>query len=209
MDIVGQPLRIFRWGTKKEIEEKVEHLLEEVGLNPRYKTRYPHQFSVGQRQRIGIARAIALEPELIICDESVSALDVSIQAQVMNLLLDLQEKYNLTYMFIAHDLSVVEFISSRILVMYLGKVVEQADKKTLVEHHLHPYTTSLFAASPGIDPGKRDEDVILLGDVPSPLDPPSGCYFHPRCLRCMDICKKVFPDTREISPGHRVACHLY
>ena len=208
-DIVAQPLRIFNQGTRQEIQDKVDHLLEEVGLNPKFKTRYPHQFSGGQRQRIGIARAIALEPELIICDESVSALDVSIQAQVLNLLLELQEKYRLTYMFIAHDLSVVEFISTRIMVMYLGKIVEQAPKDTLVDNHLHPYTASLFKASPDIDPRNRNDEVLLPGDVPSPLDPPSGCYFHPRCPRCMEVCTHTYPETREVAPGHWVACHLY
>ena len=208
-DIIGQPLRIFNFGTQKQIDAKVEQLLEEVGLNPKFKNRYPHQFSGGQRQRIGIARAIALEPELIVCDESVSALDVSIQAQVLNLLLDLQEKYDLTYMFIAHDLSVVEFIASRIIVMYLGKIVEQADKTVLVDHHLHPYTRSLFQASPGIDPRMRDLDMVLKGDVPSPINPPGGCHFHPRCPDCMDICKSEYPGMRTVSPGHTVACHLF
>ena len=208
-EIIGQPLRIFNWGTKPEISDKVDALLEEVGLNPKYRDRYPHQFSGGQRQRIGIARAIALEPEFIICDESVSALDVSIQAQVLNLLLDLQEKYKLAYLFIAHDLSVVEFMSSRIMVMYLGRTVEMADRQTLVETHLHPYTQSLFAASPGIDPQNRDAGVILSGDVPSPINPPAGCHFHPRCPHAMGICKEEYPEFIESAPGHGVACHLY
>lgn len=208
-DIIGQPLRIFNYGSRKEIKEKVEQLLEEVGLNPKYSNRYPHQFSGGQRQRIGIARAIALEPELIICDESVSALDVSIQAQVLNLLLELQAKYNLTYLFIAHDLSVVEFISDRIMVMYLGKVVEQADKKELVEKPLHPYTISLFSSSPGINPRQKDELFVLPGDVPSPINPPGGCHFHPRCPQCMEMCRVLPPKTKEAAKGHWVCCHLF
>ena len=192
-----------------EIDSRVEALLEEVGLDPRYKRRYPHQFSGGQRQRIGIARAIALNPELIVCDEAVSALDVSIQAQILNLLLDLQEKYQLTYIFIAHDLSVVEFISDRIIVMYLGKIVESADKKELIEEHLHPYTKALFAASPEINPKKRKDKNIILGDVPSPINPPSGCYFHPRCPYKKDICEKEYPPMIEVRQGHYVSCHLY
>jgi len=207
--IVAQPLRVNKVGNREENEKRVEELLAEVGLDPRYKRRYPHQFSGGQRQRIGIARALALHPELIICDEAVSALDVSVQAQVLNLLRTLQEKYNLTYIFIAHDLSVVEFISDRILVMYLGRIVELADKKQIAKNPLHPYTQSLFKASPRIDPRARHEEEVLLGDVPSPIDPPPGCYFHPRCPKCMDICKQEYPPYREIDPGRFVSCHLY
>jgi len=206
--IIAQPLRVHNMGSKVEIRTQVEQLLSEVELDPRYKRRYPHQFSGGQRQRIGIARALALHPELIICDEAVSALDVSIQAQILNLLRELQEKYKLTYMFIAHDLSVVEFISDRIMVMYLGKIVELSSKHNIMASPLHPYTRSLFAASPGIDPRQRNEEVIL-GDVPSPINPPSGCYFHPRCSDCMDICRKEYPPYQEFEPGHFVACHLY
>lgn len=207
--MLAQPFKIHNIIPQNEIQDRVNELLEEVGLDPRYKRRYPHQFSGGQRQRIGIARAIALNPELIVCDEAVSALDVSIQAQILNLLLDLQGKYNLTYIFIAHDLSVVEFISDRIIVMYLGKIVEYADKKELVENHLHPYTKALFAASPIIDPKERSDKKIILGDVPSPINPPKGCYFHPRCPYKKDICTKEYPPMKEVRPGHFVSCWLY
>jgi len=207
--LLAQPLRIHNMGSRMEISRRVDELLDEVGLTTRYRRRYPHQFSGGQRQRIGLARAVALNPELVICDEAVSALDVSIQAQVLNLLKDLQEKYHLTYIFIAHDLSVVEFISDRILVMYLGRIVELADKQVIVENHLHPYTKALFEASPGIDPRKDRGKRVLLGDVPSPINPPRGCHFHPRCPDCMDICREVYPPAVEVEPGHWVACHLY
>lgn len=207
--LLAQPLRIHNMGSREEISRRVDELLDEVGLTTRYRRRYPHQFSGGQRQRIGLARAVALNPELVICDEAVSALDVSIQAQVLNLLKDLQEKYHLTYIFIAHDLSVVEFISDRILVMYLGRIVELADKHIIVENHLHPYTKALFEASPGIDPRKGRGKRVLLGDVPSPIKPPRGCHFHPRCPDCMDICREVYPPSVEVEPGHWVACHLY
>ncbi len=206
--IISQPLAIHGRGTASEIKERVEELMDEVGLDVNYRNRYPHQFSGGQRQRIGIARALALNPELIVCDEAVSALDVSIQAQTLNLLKDLQEKYSLTYLFIAHDLSVVEFISDRIIVMYLGKVVEMADKKELVENHCHPYTEALFSASPGIDPENKRKERILLGDVPSPINPPKGCYFHPRCPYKKDVCEKEYPEMKEIRPGHFASCHL-
>ena len=183
--------------------------MEEIGLNPRYIKRFPHQFSGGQRQRIGIARALTLDPEFIICDEAVSALDVSVQAQILNLLLDLQGRHSLTYLFIAHDLGVVEFISSRIMVMYLGKMVEFAEKEELVSHHAHPYTKTLFTAFPTTDPRARENKKrVLMGDVPSPIDPPQGCHFHPRCPHAMDICSKEYPQMREISPGHFAACHL-
>ena len=207
--LLAQPLRVHHMGTKSEIGTRVDELMSEVELDPRYKRRYPHQFSGGQRQRIGIARALALQPELIICDEAVSALDVSIQAQILNLLKELQERYELTYIFIAHDLSVVEFIADRIMVMYLGKIVELSSKKNIVNSPLHPYTKSLFASSPGIDPRKRQEENVLMGDVPSPIHPPSGCYFHPRCPHCMDICRSQYPPYREIESGHYAACHLY
>jgi oligopeptide/dipeptide ABC transporter ATP-binding protein len=206
--IIAQPLKLFKWGGKSVIADKVDSLMEEVGLDPCYKRRYPHQFSGGQRQRVGIARAIALQPEFIVCDESVSALDVSIQAQILNLLCDLQDKYNLTYLFIAHDLSVVEFISNRIMVMYLGKVVELADKETLVENPLHPYTRSLFAASPGIDPRRRDQMEVITGDLPSPISPPEGCHFHPRCPHAMKICRHEYPPAIQVGQS-RVCCHLY
>ncbi|MCG8335132.1 MAG: ATP-binding cassette domain-containing protein [Proteobacteria bacterium] len=208
-DIIAQPMKLHGFGDKKEIENRTESLLSEVGLDSKYKNRYPHQFSGGQRQRIGIARAIAMNPDLVICDESVSALDVSIQAQVLNLLKDLQDKYNLTYIFIAHDLSVVEFMSDRIIVMYLGKILEIADKEELMANPAHPYTQSLFAASPGIDPRKRQQMKAIKGDVPSPINPPGGCYFHPRCEKCMDICEHQSPSEVALTEGHRVSCFLY
>jgi len=208
--ILAQPMKIHNMGSKEEIEVKIDKIMEEVGINPVYKGRFPHQFSGGQRQRIGIARALMLDPEFIICDEAVSALDVSIQAQVLNLLLDLHDKYKFTYIFIAHDLAVVEFISTRILVMYLGKIVETADKKELVSNHLHPYTKALFDAFPATDPkGRENREPVIMGDVPSPINPPSGCYFHPRCPRVMDKCKLEYPPLKEVSPGHKVACWLY
>ena len=206
--LLSQPLMIHKRGTMSEIRERVEELMDEVGLDANYSKRFPHQFSGGQRQRIGIARALALNPELIVCDEAVSALDVSIQAQTLNLLKDLQKKYSLTYLFIAHDLSVVEFISDRIIVMYLGKVVEMADKKELVDNHCHPYTEALYNASPGIDPETKRKERILLGDVPSPINPPTGCYFHPRCPYKQDICEREYPETKEVSPGHFASCHF-
>ncbi len=206
--LISQPLYIHGRGSSAEIEKRVDDLMDEVGLDENYRNRFPHQFSGGQRQRIGIARALALNPELVICDEAVSALDVSIQAQTLNLLKDLQKKYSLTYIFIAHDLSVVEFIADRIIVMYLGKIVEMADKRELVEKHSHPYTEALFNASPGIDPRNKRKDRILLGDVPSPINPPSGCHFNPRCPYRQDICMKEYPQLKEISKGHLVACHF-
>jgi len=208
--LLAQPMKIHGMGSKEEIEAKIDKIMEEVGINPVYKGRFPHQFSGGQRQRIGIARALMLDPEFIICDEAVSALDVSIQAQVLNLLLDLHDKYKFTYIFIAHDLAVVEFISTRILVMYLGKIVESADKNELVKDHLHPYTKALFDAFPATDPkGREKREPVIMGDVPSPINPPSGCYFHPRCPRAMDKCKLEYPPLKEVSPGHKVACWLY
>ena len=208
--LLAQPMQIHKLGSKEEIDAKIDKVMKEVGINPVYKGRFPHQFSGGQRQRIGIARALMLDPEFIICDEAVSALDVSIQAQVLNLLLDLHDKYKFTYIFIAHDLAVVEFISTRILVMYLGKIVETADKKELVKKHLHPYTKALFDAFPATDPkGREDKEPVLMGDVPSPINPPSGCYFHPRCPRVMDKCRSEYPELKEASTGHKVACWLY
>ncbi len=207
--IIGQPLRIHQVGSSAEQLERVDHLLNEVGLNPKFKRRYPHQFSGGQRQRIGIARALALDPEFIVCDEAVSALDVSVQAQILNLLLDLQQEHRFTYMFISHDLAVVEFIATRILVMYLGRVVEIADKLDLVNHHVHPYTKALFSAFPVTDPRAREhKKKIVMGDVPSPINPPKGCYFHPRCPYAEPRCRESYPPLREIAPGHTVACWL-
>jgi oligopeptide/dipeptide ABC transporter ATP-binding protein len=207
--IIGQPLRIHRIGTASEQLERVEELMDEVGLDPKFTRRYPHQFSGGQRQRIGIARALALDPEFIVCDEAVSALDVSVQAQILNLLLDLQQRHGFTYMFIAHDLAVVEFISSRIMVMYLGRIVEIADKKELVEHHVHPYSRALFEAFPASDPrARKDKKRIVMGDVPSPIHPPSGCHFHPRCPFAEKRCKEQYPPLKEVSPGHFAACWM-
>ena len=207
--LIGQPLRIHNYGSPAEISEKVESIMTEVGLNPLYRKRFPHQFSGGQRQRIGIARALALNPEFVVCDEAVSALDVSVQAQILNLLQDLRDKFNLTYMFIAHDLAVVEYISTRIVVMYLGKVIEVADKEELVKNHTHPYSKALFNAFPLTDPHKRDQKKkVVMGDVPSPVNPPSGCHFHPRCPYVKDICKQQYPPLKEVAPGHMAACWL-
>jgi len=206
-NIIGQPLRIHNVGGAAEIQERVNHLMDEVGLNPLYRRRYPHQFSGGQRQRVGIARALALEPEFIVCDEAVSALDVSVQAQIINLLLDLQQKHNFTYLFIAHDLAVVEFIATRILVMYLGRVVEIADKNELVRKHVHPYSKALFQAFPATDPrGREEKKRIVMGDVPSPINPPSGCHFHPRCPFAIDRCREEYPPMKEVAPNHFASC---
>jgi peptide/nickel transport system ATP-binding protein len=179
------------------------------GLQPYHKDRYPHEFSGGQRQRIGIARALALLPEFVVCDEPVSALDVSIQAQIINLLKDLQDNFDLTYLFISHDLSVVEHISDSIGVMYLGDLVEHGSKKDIFQNPLHPYTQALLSAAPVPDPAAKRKRIILEGSIPSPANPPSGCKFHTRCPRVMDVCHKVVPEVKEIEPGHTVACHLY
>jgi len=208
-DIVGEPLDIHNLvSNRKERKEKVEEILTSVGLGKEHMKRYPHEFSGGQRQRIGVARALAVDPKLIIADEPVSALDVSIQAQVINLMQDLQNEFGLTYLFIAHDLSVVKHISDRIAVMYLGKIVELADKKDLFANPLHPYTQSLLSAIPIADPTYDKDRIILEGDVPSPVDPPSGCRFHPRCPKAMDICSKKIPEFKEHKDGHFSACHL-
>jgi peptide/nickel transport system ATP-binding protein len=208
--IVGAPFDLQGIKTEKGQKRTVQDLLQLVGLNPEHYNRYPHEFSGGQRQRIGIARALALHPKLIVCDEPVSALDVSIQAQVINLLEDLQEEFDLTYIFIAHDLSVVRHIADRVVVMYLGKIVELADRIGLYEHPLHPYTHALLSAAPLPDPAKEQqrERILLQGDVPSPLNPPPACRFHTRCWKAQEICKTVEPPLVSLAPGHQVACHF-
>lgn len=208
-DIIAEPMRTHHiYKSKQELETAVLSLMKEVGLNESYAHRYPHEFSGGQRQRIGIARALALHPKLIICDEPVSALDVSIQAQILNLLYDLQEKFGLTYIFIAHGLPSVRHISNRIAVMYLGKMVELADKQELFDRPMHPYTEGLLAAIPVPDPDLRDNGERLMhGDIPNALCPPSGCYFHPRCPYATEECRVTQPQWREVSPKHFVACH--
>lgn len=207
--ILEEPLIIHRIGNAKERKERVEHLLEVVGLCAEYTKRYPHQFSGGQRQRIGIARALAVNPKLIIADEPVSALDVSIQSQVLNLMQDLQQEYDLTYVFIAHDLSVVKHISDRVGVMYLGRLVELADKDCLYSAPKHPYTQALLSAVPNIDPDVKKERIVLQGDVPSPANVPQGCAFHTRCASAMEICKSNRPEWKPVEENHYVACHLY
>ena len=209
-NIISEPLEVHNIGNAKERREKVAELLTLVGLSPHFINRYPHEFSGGQRQRIGVARALALQPEFIVCDEPISALDVSIQAQVVNLLEELQQTFGLTYLFIAHDLSMVRHISDRTAVMYLGKVVELASRNELYSHPLHPYTQALLSAVPIPDPAKeaRRQRIILEGDVPSPVNPPSGCRFHPRCPLAVDVCREVEPEWREVAPDHWVSCHL-
>ena len=207
-DIVGEPLVVHHVGRGREIRERVAELLEAVGLNPQYLKRYPHEFSGGQRQRIGIARALALEPKLIIADEPVSALDVSIQAQVLNILEDLQKQFGLTYLFIAHDLSVVKHISDRVAVMYLGKIVEMASNEDLFADPKHPYTEALMSAVPVPDPDFEMERIILQGDVPSPVNPPSGCYFHPRCSYAKEVCSQAAPEFRDLGGEHYATCHF-
>ena len=208
--IIAEPLEVHGIGNAKERRAKVRELLQLVGLSPHFINRYPHEFSGGQRQRIGVARALALQPSFIVCDEPISALDVSIQAQVVNLLEKLQEKFGLTYLFIAHDLSMVRHISDRTAVMYLGKIVELATRDELYSHPLHPYTQALLSAVPVPNPAmeSKRQRIILEGDVPSPANPPSGCRFNPRCPVAIDICSEVDPEWREVGPGHWVSCHV-
>ncbi|KLU66948.1 oligopeptide transport ATP-binding protein OppF [Desulfosporosinus acididurans] len=208
-DIIAEPILINGLLPRNQVEERVIYLLNCVGLARHQRNRYPHEFSGGQRQRVGIARALAVEPKIIVCDEPVSALDVSIQAQVLNLLGDLKEEFGLTYLFIAHGLNVVKHISDRVGVMYLGKLVEVAPKKELYANPLHPYTQALLSAIPVINPEKKMERIILEGDVPSPINPPAGCRFCSRCFKKLEQCKLNEPKLKEVSPGHFVACHLF
>ena len=208
LDIIKEPLQAnFPRMPKAEMERRVMDIAAKVGLNTSYLKRYPHAFSGGQRQRIGIARALVLNPRVIVCDEAVSALDVSIQAQVINLLHDLQKEFGLTYLFISHDLSVVEYISDKVGVMYLGKLVEYAPTEMLFEHPMHPYTESLLSAVPVADPTIQIERIPLEGEIPNPANPPSGCYFHTRCRYCTQKCKEAVPEYVEVEPNHFVACH--
>ena len=207
--LLTEPLRVHGLYTKKEREQKAVEMLEIVGLSEYHMDRYPHEFSGGQRQRIGIARAVILNPELIVADEPVSALDVSVQSQVINLLLKLQKEFQLTYLFISHDLGVVKHITDRVAVMYLGKIVELAETEELFKNPKHPYTKALISAEPIHHPDEKKERIILTGDVPSPANPPQGCTFHPRCRECMEICKTEKPQAITLENGHTVACYLY
>jgi oligopeptide/dipeptide ABC transporter ATP-binding protein len=207
--IIAEPLRVNKMASGAELEKRVIQLLDYVGLSSYHRNRYPHEFSGGQRQRVGIARALALNPKLIVCDEPVSALDVSIQAQVLNLLKDLQTEFHLTYLFIAHGLNVIKHISDRVGVMYLGKIMEIAEGDRLYESPKHPYTQALLSAIPIPNPKKRKDRILLTGDVPSPINPPEGCRFNTRCISCMDICKVQEPQMTELDDKHKVFCHLY
>ena len=208
-EIIAEAVREHGIVPKEELDDYVTRVMEACGLQEWHKNRYPHEFSGGQRQRICIARALALNPDFILCDEPVSALDVSIQAQIINLLRDLQKEFGLTYLFISHDLSVVEHISDTVGVMYLGNMVEYAETEKIYSNPLHPYTTALFSAIPVPDPDYKMNRIVLQGNIPSPANPPSGCKFHTRCDKCMEICKNKAPEMREVEPGHFCACHLY
>ena len=208
LDIVGEPLRVNKLARGEDLEQRVRQLVDLVGLDVKYLKRYPHAFSGGQRQRIGIARALSLHPSLIVCDEPVSALDVSVQAQILNLLQDLQSEFALTYLFIAHDLSVIQHISDQVAVMYVGKIVEQAETEELFLYPKHPYTEALLSAIPKPDPDSLLDEITLEGEVPSPANPPPGCYFHPRCQYAQQICQEEIPPLLEVSPDHYAACHF-
>src|SRR5499426_3076882 len=207
LDLVGEPLLVHGMKSRPEREERVADLLRRVGLRPEYMRRFPHAFSGGERQRIGIARALALQPRLVVADEPVSALDVSVQAQILNLLFDLQKDFRLTYLFVAHDLSVVRYISDRVAVMYVGRMVELAETEELFKTPKHPYTAALLSAVPEPDPRSRSRRIVLQGEVANPANPPSGCYFHPRCPHAAEVCRTESPIWREIAPEHFVACH--
>ncbi len=208
-EIIGEAVKEHQIVPNHQYDDHLDSVMRSCGLQPYHKDRYPHEFSGGQRQRICIARALALNPEFVVCDEPVSALDVSVQAQIINLLKDLQDKFKLTYLFISHDLSVVEHISDEVGVMYLGNLVEHGNKKDIFRNPLHPYTQALLSAAPIPDPEVKMNRIILEGSIPSPANPPAGCKFHTRCRECMEICKNVAPEPKEVEPGHMVVCHLY